>query len=206
MKIGYARVSTKEQNLDVQLTKLKENGCEMIFQEKKSGVLVERLELNKCLEYLREGDTLLVYKLDRLGRSLKSIISLLDRLKERGVYFLSIEDKISTEGAANQLMTHIIGAFAQFERDIIIERCQEGRTVAKEKGVKFGRPVDKVNKKNEEKIKQCAALYNSGSSIMDIMKTLKIGQETIYRYLRKQGIEPNRGGLKTLKSCAKKNS
>lgn len=191
MKIGYARVSTREQNLDIQVQALNDAGCTLFFSEKVSGRIGDRLELSKCLEHLRPGDTLVVYKLDRLGRSLKNIVMLLDQLKDKEVGFISIRDDISTEGAMGQLMTNIIAAFAQFETDIIVERCQEGRKAAKAKGTKFGRPSG-YNRENIKKVEQCAMLYNSGVSVSSIKNLLHIGNETIYRYLRKSGIDPNR--------------
>jgi len=192
MKIGYARVSTREQNLDLQVAALKEAGCEKIFAEKISGTLDKRPELDRCFDILRPGDMFVVYKLDRLGRSLKNILFLLDKLKKIKVSFFSICDNLSTEGVTGQLVTNILGSFAQFERDIIVARCQEGRRAALEKGVKFGRPKG-VNKKNEDKVKSCANLYKSGYSVSDIKKFLQISSyETIYRYLEKEGIKPNR--------------
>ena len=193
MRIGYARVSTREQNLDMQITALKENGCELIYKEKISGVSDGRPELDKCLDQLRKGDILVVYKLDRLGRSLRNVLWIIDRLKKAEISFVSLRDNISTEGAVGELMANIIGAFGQFERDIIIERCREGRRIAKEKGVKFGRPKGKINNGNQEKIDSCAKLYSAGSSISSIKKSLSIGSyETIYRYLEINGIHPNR--------------
>ena len=129
MKIGYARVSTKEQHLDMQLEALKAAGCEKIFSEKMTGRQQNRPELDACLSFLREGDTLVVYKLDRLGRSLKNILTLLEDFKNRGIQFTSLQDNISTEGAIGQLMNNILGAFAQFERDLIYEnpRRQKNR-------------------------------------------------------------------------------
>lgn len=191
MKIGYARVSTRDQNLDVQVQALNDAGCTLLFSEKVSGRIGERPELSKCLENLRPGDILVVYKLDRLGRSLKNIVTLLDQLKSRGIGFTSIQDDISTEGAMGKLMTNIIAAFAQFEADIIVERCQEGRKAAKARGTKFGRPSG-YNRENIKKVEQCAILYNSGVSISGIKSLLHIGNETIYRYLRKNGVDPNR--------------
>lgn len=192
MKIGYARVSTSDQNLDMQIKALEAAGCEIIFEEKISANSTFRPEFNKCLNKLRTGDTLVVYKLDRLSRSLRNIISILDDLNSQKIYFHSLHENISTEGAFNELMTHIIGIFAQFEHNTIVERCQEGRRRAKERGVVFGRPKDKVCERNKHKVKQCALLYNAGSSVQNIMETLQIGRETVYRYLRKEGITPNR--------------
>ncbi|MDR0744370.1 MAG: recombinase family protein [Holosporales bacterium] len=197
MKIGYARVSTPDQNLDVQLEALQGYGCELIFSEKYTGTVFERTELDKCLNKLRKGDTLVFYKLDRLGRSLREILKLLDRLKSEEIDFISIRDNISTTGPYAELMTNILGAFAQFERDIIVERTSTGRHLAKEKGVKFGRKEGKVNVGNEPKIDVCAKLYVAGSTLNQIRVTLGIKSlETIYRYLQKKGIEPNRKKMK----------
>ena len=188
MKIGYARVSTKEQHLDMQLEALKAAGCEKIFSEKMTGRQQNRPELDACLNFLREGDTLVVYKLDRLGRSLKNILTLLEDFKNRGIQFTSLQDNISTEGAIGQLMNNILGAFAQFERDLIYERTQEGRRIAKEKGVKFGRKT-LINKNNIAKQKSCIQLYESGTPVREIQKILNIGSSgTVYRLLRRNGI------------------
>ena len=147
-----------------------------------------RPELDACLNFLREGDTLVVYKLDRLGRSLKNILTLLEDFKNRGIQFTSLQDNISTEGAIGQLMNNILGAFAQFERDLIYERTQEGRRIAKEKGVKFGRKT-LINKNNIAKQKSCIQLYESGTPVREIQKILNIGSSgTVYRLLRRNGI------------------
>ena len=187
MKIGYARVSTREQHLDMQLEALRAAGCEKIFSEKMTGHQQNRPELDACLNFLREGDTLVVYKLDRLGRSLKNILTLLEDFKNKGILFTSLQDSISTEGATGQLMANILGAFAQFERDLIYERTQEGRRIAKEKGVKFGRKT-LINKNNIAKQKSCI-LYESGTPVREIQKILNIGSSgTVYRLLRRNGI------------------
>ena len=189
MKIGYARVSTREQNLDMQIEALKAAGCEKIFSEKLSGRIGSRPELDACLSFIRQGDTLIVYKLDRLGRSLRNILMLLDGFKDKGIHFISLQDNISTEGATGQLITNVLGAFAQFERDLIVERTQEGRRIAKEKGVKFGRKAT-INKNNVAKQKSCIKLYQTGTSIRQIQKILHIGSAgTVYRILRRNGIE-----------------
>lgn len=188
-KIGYARVSTKEQNLDVQLMALRDFGCEQLFFEKLSGTIAHRPQLDACLSFLRKGDVLVVYKLDRLGRSLKNLIELLDSLKDREVGFVSLQDNISTEGAAGQLMLNILGAFAQFERDLILERTAEGRKTAKERGVRFGRK-SLVNASTKAKEESCVTLYKIGTPVRKIQEILKIGSsETIYRILRRQGVE-----------------
>lgn len=189
MKIGYARVSTKEQNLEMQLEALKVAGCEKIFAEKLSGCLQSRPELDACLNFIREGDTLVVYKLDRLGRSLKNIIMLLEDFKKKGILFISLQDNINTEGATGQLMANILGAFAQFERDLIYERTQEGKRIAKEKGVRFGRKT-LINRDNIAKQESCIRLYQSGTPVREIQKILNIGSSsTVYRLLRRNGIK-----------------
>lgn len=194
MRIGYARVSTKEQNLDMQIEALEKNGCEKIFAEKISGTKANRPELLACLEYLRSGDTLVVYKLDRIGRTLKHIISLIDELKNKGIQFISIKDNISTEGSTGKLITNILASLSEFERDLIIERTQEGRRIAKQKGVKFGRK-SKYNKDSEGKIKECITMYQAGVPVRRIMKILKIGSaETVYRFLRDNNIEKKTKG------------
>lgn len=166
MKIGYARVSTREQHLDIQLEALRAVGCEKIFSEKMTGNQQNRLELDACLNFLREGDTLVVYKLDRLGRSLKNILTLLEDFKNKGISFTSLQDNISTEGATGQLMANILGAFAQFERDLIYERTQEGRRIAKQKS--------------------CIQLYEAETPVREIQKILNIGSSgTVYRLLRR---------------------
>ena len=161
---------------------------EKIFSEKMTGRQQNRPELDACMNFLREGDTLVVYKLDRLGRSLKNILTLLEDFKNRGILFTSLQDNISTEGAIGQLMNNILGAFAQFERDLIHERTQEGRRIAKEKGVKFGRKT-LINKNNIAKQKSCIQLYESGTPVREIQKILNIGSSgTVYRLLRRNGI------------------
>ncbi|MBP1615426.1 MAG: helix-turn-helix protein [Bacteroidetes bacterium] len=193
MKIGYARVSTREQNLDMQIDALTKAGCEKIFSEKKSGKDDHRVQLRECMNYLRSGDTLVVYNLSRLSRSLKKTLQIIEELHEKEANFSTITENITTEGPAGRLTMAIFGAIAQFQRDAIVEACQDGRQLAKEKGVKFGRPSGKVNDGNLTKIKSCQQLYQSGSTIKEIMQSLSIGSaETVYRYLEKAGIKPNR--------------
>lgn len=193
MKIGYARVSTREQNLDMQIDALMKAGCEKIFSEKKSGKDDHRVQLQACMNYLRSGDTLVVYNLSRLSRSLKKTLQIIEELQEKGANFSTITENITTEGPAGRLTMAIFGAIAQFQRDAIVEACQDGRQIAKEKGVKFGRKIGIVNDGNSAKIKSCQQLYQSGSTIKEIMQSLSIGSaETVYRYLGKGGIKPSR--------------
>src|SRR3712207_3102637 len=183
-KIGYARVSTHEQNLDLQLSALRAASCDEIFVEKASGVR-ERPELKNALAYLRKGDTLVVYKFDRIGRSLKDLINIFSDLQKRDIGLVSIQDNINASSASGRLMLHIFAALAEFERDLIIDRCQAGRKEAMKRGVKFGRP----KKNKESKTKACAALYKSGIGIKDIMGQLNIkSKSTLYRYLKIEGV------------------
>ena len=138
MKIGYARVSTDEQELGLQITSLKNAGCTKIFQEKVSAVK-DRPVLKEVMLMLREGDVLVVWKLDRLARSLKQLILFLEELRNRKIHFLSLSDNINTLSAQSMLYTQIIGAFAQFERELMIERTIAGLEDARRRGIKLGR-------------------------------------------------------------------
>lgn len=125
-KIGYARVSTKDQNLDLQLEALKEVGCEKVFSEKKSG-LRERPQLEAALAYLRPGDIFVVYKFDRIGRSLKDLLNIVSSIHERGIQIQSLKDNIDTSSTSGKLMMNIFASLAEFERDLIVERTTAGR-------------------------------------------------------------------------------
>ena len=189
MKIGYARVSTRDQNLDMQRTALSEAGCDKIYEEKISGV-GERVELQTALQYLRDGDILVVYKLDRLGRSMKDLLAIIEQLQTKNISLVSLRDNIDTGSTTGKLVMHIFAALAEFERDLIRERTGEGRAAAMKKGVKFGRPKNEKN----DKATACANLYRSGMTVSQIMQQLSIkSKSTVYRFLRKGGVEPNRG-------------
>ena len=188
MKIGYARVSSSGQHLDVQRTALTDAGCEKIYAEKVSGV-GERAELQAALQFLREGDTLVIYKLDRLGRSLKDLLDIIEQLQKRNISLVSLRDNIDTGSTTGKLVLHIFASLAEFERDLIKERTEEGRREAKKKGVKFGRP----KQPKPEKANMCAQLYRNGNSVSAIMRTVGIrSRNTVYKYLRMEGIEPDR--------------
>lgn len=187
-KIGYARVSTRDQNLDLQLVALKKAGCERVYSEKKSG-LKQRPELAEAMKYLRAGDILVVYKFDRLGRSMKDLLDIISVLQNKEVGIYSIMDNIDTASASGKLMMHIFASLAEFERDLIIERTQAGRRAAMAKGKKMGRPKIKRNKR----AKATAVLYQKGMSIDDIQIQLGIkSKSTVYRFLRMENIEPIR--------------
>lgn len=186
--IGYARVSSREQHLDMQLAALKEKGCNTIFQEKVSGIR-QRPELEKCLSYLRDGDTLVVYKFDRLGRSLKNLLEIFEDLRNRDIALISIQDGIDGSSTTGKLMMTLMAALAEFERSVIAERCSAGRREAKLKGKKFGRTpgIDR------NKIEAVSGLYKQGMSITSIMQQLSIkSKSTIYRYLQMKDIKLNR--------------
>lgn len=183
MKIGYARVSTQDQNLEIQTSALEAYGCEMIFKEKKSAVK-ERPELEKMIEYLKPGDQVVVCKLDRLGRSLRHLINTLNLFNEMKVQFISLQDNIDTTTAMGRLMFNLFGSFAEFERELISERTKAGLAHARSQGRKGGR---KPGLSKESKKKAWNALYmvenKPDMSAQDIQKELKISKGTYYRYL-----------------------
>jgi len=188
MKIGYARVSTKEQNLDRQLDALKEAGCEKIFSEQISGATKERPELIMLLAQIRDGDQLVVDKLSRLGRSLKDLIQIVADLEKQNVTFISLKDSIDTSTATGRLVFHIFASLAEFERDLISERTHAGLASAKARGRQGGRP-----KGLTEKAKKTAALaetlYKSGDySVREICEQLGISKPTVYNYLRARSV------------------
>ena len=185
MLIGYARVSTIEQNLDLQLDALKKIGCEKAFEDKIGGTVFDRPGLAQALEHLRSGDTLVVWKLDRLGRSLHNLLKLINELQERGVMFLSIQDGIDTSTSIGQFFFHITGAFAELERNLIKERTKAGLEAARARGKKGGRkPL--LSKKQ---IQMMTEIYNAKStSIIEICEQFKISRKTFYRYLDKERV------------------
>ena len=187
-RIGYARVSTKDQNLDLQLAELEKAGCEKVYSEHKSGIKA-RLKLAEAIKYLRKGDILVVYKFARLGRSLSDLLNIISELHEKGVEIMSLKDNIDTSSTSGKLMMHIFASLAEFERDLIIERTQAGRKAAMARGKKMGRPKLKRNKR----ARAAAMLYAKGMGIDDIQSQLNIkSKSTVYRYLRMEGLEPSR--------------
>lgn len=179
---GYARVSTNEQNVDLQMDALLLAGCQKqnIFKDKMSGAKAERPELNKCLDKLSKGDVLIVWRLDRLGRSMVHLVSLIETLKEKGVGFKSICDgSIDTTTASGELVFNIFSSMAQFERRLIQERTHAGLTAARARGRKGGRP-----KVDSAKIQTAKRMHSDKTlSIKEICKVLKISKATLYRYL-----------------------
>jgi DNA invertase Pin-like site-specific DNA recombinase len=181
MLIGYARVSTHDQTLTLQQDALEKAGCSKIFTDTASGTLAERKGLEEALNYVRLGDTLVVWRLDRLGRSLKHLIATITALQEKQIGFKSLTENIDTTTSGGKLVFHIFGALAEFERDIIRERTQAGLIAARARGKKGGRP--KALRAKNVAIAQ--ALYNDKQhSIAEICKTLKISKATLYRYIK----------------------
>jgi DNA invertase Pin-like site-specific DNA recombinase len=180
MLIGYARVSTQEQTLNLQKDALQQSGCTKIFTDTASGAKAERRGLEEALNYVRKGDTLVVWRLDRLGRSLPHLITTMTDLEERGIGFKSLTENIDTTTSGGKLIFHIFGALAEFERNLIRERTQAGLTAARARGKKGGRP--KAITVQKRSIAQ--ELYDTGHPIMDICRTLKISRATLYRSIR----------------------
>jgi DNA invertase Pin-like site-specific DNA recombinase len=179
MLIGYARVSTADQSLDLQTDALKQAGCGKLYEDTESGAKAERAGLSSALDMLREGDTLVVWKLDRLGRSLKHLIETVKTLEERGVGFRSLQENIDTTSPSGKLVFHLFGALAEFERGIIRERTNAGLRAARARGRKGGRKPALDAKKRE----MAQTLRNDPKqSISDICKTLSISRATFYRY------------------------
>ena len=182
--IGYARISTKEQDLDMQIDALANAGCERkyIFTDTTSGAKSERLGLKKCIDQLQVGDTLIVWRLDRLGRSMKHLVILIDDLKERGVAFKSICDGvIDTTTASGDFIFNIFSSLAQFERRLIQERVKAGLEAARSRGKKGGRR--KIVVTNPKVVMAKKMHKNHGMSIDDICQSLKISRASFYRYL-----------------------
>jgi DNA invertase Pin-like site-specific DNA recombinase len=181
MLIGYARVSTVDQTLALQQDALEKAGCARIFTDTASGAKAERKGLDEAIDHLREGDSLVVWRLDRLGRSLKHLIETITALNNRKIGFKSITEAIDTTTSGGKLIFHIFGALAEFERDIIRERTQAGLTAARARGRKGGRPRVLTPKKAQ----MAQALYNDKTNtINDICRTLNISRATLYRYVR----------------------
>lgn len=180
MLIGYARISTQDQTLDLQRDALEKIGCKKIFTDIISGAITERKGLDAAIQFAREGDTLIVWKLDRLGRSLKHLIETITDLNNRKIGFKSLTENIDSTTSGGILIFHIFGALAEFERDIIRERTRAGLVAARARGRLGGRPK-LLDQKRSEMAKQ---LYNDKSnSITDICNTLNISRSTLYRHL-----------------------
>jgi DNA invertase Pin-like site-specific DNA recombinase len=180
MRIGYARVSTDDQTLDLQRDALKKAKCRQIYEEHASGKNTTRPQLEACLKSAREGDTIIVWRLDRLGRSLGDLIRLTQELQARGIGFASLTEKIDTQSPTGRLVFHVFGALAEFERNLIRERTMAGLKAARARGRKGGRP----RKLSTRDLKTVRTLVRSGEvPISTIADQFGIARSTIYRNL-----------------------
>lgn len=188
MKIGYARVSTEEQHLDMQLTALRKAGCKKIFQEKISGTKWERPELHKMLESLKTGDVVVVWRLDRLARSTKMLLEITDRIMDAGSKFTSISEPwADTTSPGGKMIMTVFAGIAEFERDLIRARTGAGREEAVKRGVKFGRP----SKMTLKQLKLARRLLAEGNSVRDVAESFGVHYTTLYRLLRDAELPPD---------------
>jgi DNA invertase Pin-like site-specific DNA recombinase len=180
MLIGYARISTLDQTLALQQDALTAAGCEQLYTDTASGSVTERPGLSQALSHLRAGDTLVVWRLDRLGRSLPHLIETVRQLQERGIGFRSLQEQLDTRTSGGKLVFHVFGALAEFERDLIRERTHAGLQAARARGRLFGRP--KVL--TPQQVKQLRSLaQDDRNTVAEICQTLGISKATYYRYL-----------------------
>ncbi len=180
--IGYARVSTEEQNLDLQIDALTEAGCSKIYTDKISGSQSERPELAKALDYVRKGDAFVVWRLDRLGRSVRHLIEAVNEFEDRGVGFKSLQETIDTTTSTGKLTFHVFAALAQFERDLIAERTKAGLEAARRRGRIGGRRTVMT----PNKLATAKKLYEDSENAMtmkEIAETVGISRSTLYRHL-----------------------
>jgi DNA invertase Pin-like site-specific DNA recombinase len=185
MRIGYARVSTAEQNLDLQRDALKRAGCEKIIEDTASGRKMHRSGLERVQELLRPGDVLAVWRLDRLGRSLRHLIDLIAELEDQGIGFQSVTEAIDTTTPGGKLVFHIFGALAEFERNLIRDRTHAGLAAARARGRKGGRR----KKLSDKQSALLVELYRrKKDSIDEICKIFSISRPTLYKYVREAGI------------------
>jgi DNA invertase Pin-like site-specific DNA recombinase len=190
-KIGYARMSTREQNLSSQVDALNNAGCIRIFTDKISGKEFKREGLTACLDYLRADDTLVIYRLDRLGRSVKEMLDLCAKLEMRRIKLVSLKDNLDTSSAVGKFTMQILASLAEYNRSLILEGCKAGIEAAQKRGVKFGRQEGtKMKKPKKEAVIQ---LYKAGTAVQQIMEITGIkAKQTVYNYLLEENIQPNR--------------
>lgn len=180
MLIGYARVSTDDQNLNLQRDALNQSGCDHIFEDQLSGAKAERPGLTEALKYARSGDTLVVWRLDRLSRSLKDLIKMVAQLDVLGVGLKSLQEAIDTSSSSGKLIFHIFGALAEFERNLIRERTQAGLLAARARGRKGGRP----KALNQDKQDLAVKLYDEKKhTVNQVCELMGISKPTLYKYI-----------------------
>ncbi len=186
MKVGYARVSTADQHLRMQEDALKQAGCEEIFTDISSGAKTDRPGLQNAIDYLREKDTLVIWKLDRLGRSIQHLIQTVKSLHERKIGLQSLQENIDTTTSSGKLIFHIFSALAEFERDLIKERTEAGLTAARARGKFGGRPPTLDNRQ----VKRMMELYDQrNSTVEEICKIFGISRPSFYNYLKKRKVK-----------------
>lgn len=185
MKIGYARVSTKDQNLDMQVDGLKDAGCEKIFEDRTSGLKIDRTGLAQCEAALREGDTLVVWKLDRLGRSVKHLVNFVNKLESDGIHFFSIKDQFDTSSPQGRFFFNVIASLSQMERDLIAERTKAGMKAAHKRGRYPGRKSTMT----QSKIKTATESIKSGQTYKEVARNLGVSVPTLYRQVPVSTIE-----------------
>lgn len=179
MLIGYARVSTQDQNLDLQTDALTKAGCKKVFDDKVSGRRAERPGLIKALEMLREGDTLVVWKLDRLGRSVKHLVELVGELHQQGVHFKSLTDAIDTGTPSGRFFFHVMASLAEMERELTVERTRAGLEVARQ----LGRTGGRKRQMTDSKIESAKKLLANGVPPRDVAQNLGVSVPTLYRWI-----------------------
>ena len=179
MLIGYARVSTKVQDLSLQIEALEKASCHKIYEDKISGSKAIREGLELALEVLRKGDSLVVWKLDRLGRSVKELVNIINQLEERGIHFVSLTDKINTSSTAGRFFFHVMASLAQMERDLMIERTRAGLDAARKRGRIGGRK----RQMTESKMESAKKLLNDGIPPREVAQNLGVSIATLYRWL-----------------------
>jgi len=179
MLIGYARVSTLDQSLKSQQDALLEAGCKKVLTDKVSGSQADRPGLGKALEMLREGDTLVVWKLDRLGRNVKNLLDLVGRLAKQGVHFKSLTDSIDTTSPSGRFFFHVVASLAEMERELTVERTRAGLEAARQLGRKGGRK----RRMTDSKIASAKKLLASGVAPKDVAENLGVSVPTLYRWL-----------------------
>jgi DNA invertase Pin-like site-specific DNA recombinase len=179
-RIGYARVSTEDQHLALQLDALNDVGCIRVFCDQASGSLRDRPQLTAMMDYLRPGDTLVTWRLDRLGRSLRHLIDIVNDLADRNVGLISLQESIDTTTATGRMLFHMMGALSQFERELVVERTRAGLSAARARGRVGGRP----RALTPEKLKAARSMYLSGdSTVAAIARTVGVSRATLYRHL-----------------------
>jgi DNA invertase Pin-like site-specific DNA recombinase len=179
MLIGYARVSTQDQNVKLQRKALRDAGCKKIFDDQISGSRADRPGLTKALEMLREGDTLVVWKLDRLGRSVKHLVDLVGELREQGIQFQSLTDSIDTATPSGRFFFHVMASLAEMERELIVKRTRAGLEVARS----MGRVGGRKRQMTDSKIESAKKLLASGMPPRDVAKNLGVSVPTLYRWV-----------------------